>query len=167
MAANNYPSQTENSIIEEVRSYLRDYKELNRLILGEETSTFQMRWLLAGVLSRIADSPPLLGFFQVSQVPRYLLRDGLVAEALLSAAIFYARNSLEYTDGQIGVRLDKHREYLAMGQLFYARFENSLREWKMSTNIAGAMNANYGMHSDYFYFSAGFYGDFPSTVDMR
>jgi len=159
------PSQTLQSVLAEVRNYLRDHPELNRLIEGEETSDRQMRWYIAEVVDDWNLTPPPIGYQPISRIPRSLLIKGVVAEVLFSVAILNLRNSLRYTDGQVTVDLDKHQALVAMSQMLKREYEMKRDKIKVSQNIANALSSADGLHSEYYYFSAGYYGNttFTST----
>ena len=46
--------------VSEVRLYLRDYAELNRLIDGEETSDRMLAWAVIDALDDINNTPPFI-----------------------------------------------------------------------------------------------------------
>lgn len=152
------PEKVLKNILAEVRNYLRDFPQLNRLIQGEETTDFQLRWHIAEVLDDFSTTPPPLGFFTVSSVPRSILLKGVVAEVLKSAAILNLRNSLAYTDGSVSVNLDKHQELLRVSQMFSSEYESKVLAYKVSLNLRRALGRVDGVPSEYYYFSEGYYG---------
>jgi hypothetical protein len=150
------PTATLENFIEEVRSFLRDYPEMNRLLGAEETSDRQLRWAIAETLDDFASTPPLLGFFTLERIPRSILLKGVLANVLRSASIFYLRNSLRYTDGAIQVDTDKHREMIQIAQIFQNEFDIRVTRFKVATNLDRALGSVRGIHSDY-YLIAGYH----------
>jgi hypothetical protein len=160
MPAVQNPDQTFSSVLQEVRDYLRDFPELNRLLKSEETSDRQLAWHVIEALDDFNNSPPPIGRLDISSIPRSILIKGVMAEALTSAAVLNLRNSLRYTDGQISVDLDKHQAMLAMAQMFRQQFDTKMGEWKRSQNLMRALSGASGVFSEYSYFSAGYYGQY-------
>lgn len=154
------PNQTLQSVLAEVRNYLRDHPELNRLIDGEETSDRQMRWYIAEVVDDWNLTPPPIGYQPISNIPRSVLIKGVMAEVLFSVAILNLRNSLRYTDGQVTVDLDKHQSLVAMSQMMKREYELKRDKIKVSQNISNALGAVCGVHSEYYYIASYYYGDF-------
>lgn len=154
------PAKTFDSILEEVRAYLRDYAQLNRLLKAEETSDRQFRWFIIEVVDDFVTSPPPLGKLSITNIPRSILLRGVIAEALKSAAVLNLRNALQYTDGGFSVDLDKHREMLALAGFFGQEYEEKKRKWKIALNISRALGSAVGVHSEYALYSASFYGTY-------
>lgn len=101
---------------EELRAFLRDDPVLNELLEGKESSDGQMK---QAILDSIEDwnttQPPLTAItVENHPSPRLMIR-GAAVEILDSAAIYYARNQLPYSDGGISVD-DKNKM-----QLFHAK----------------------------------------------
>lgn len=152
------PDQTFQAVLEEVRNYMRDYPELNRLLEAEETSDRQIRWYVIEVLDDFSVTPPPLGVLGIDRVPRSILLKGAIAEALTSAAILNLRNELRYTDGGFNVDLDKHQAMLALAQMFRQEYEMKKVRWKVAENIARSLGSASGVHSEYALYQSGYYG---------
>ena len=153
------PNQTLQSVLAEVRNYLRDHSELNRLIDGEETSDRQLRWYIAEVVDDWNLTPPPIGYQSISNIPRSMLIKGVIAEVLFSVSILNLRNSLRYTDGQVTVDLDKHQALVAMSQMMKREYDLKRDKYKVSRNIANALASVSGLHSEYYSISSAYYGD--------
>lgn len=151
------PSHSVASFLEEVRNYLRDFAELNRLTEGVETSDRQFLWFLSEVLDDFAATPPLLGFIRLEEIPRSLVLKGVIAETLKSVAVLLLRNSLRYTDGNITVDLDsRYRELMGLANMFQQEYEPKKVAFKIALNVDRALNGIMGNHSEY-YMIAGFH----------
>jgi hypothetical protein len=148
------------AFVAEVRMYLRDYPELNRLIDGEETSDRMIAWAVIDTLDDINNRPPFVGSFTVSTFPyRSLLLRGTVITVLESVGILQTRNQLQYNDGGISVGAsDKAPMLMQWVQMLSTSYEQKLDKWKISRNITEAFNGESVM-SDY-YFLGGYYDVF-------
>ena len=154
------PAKTFKSTLEEVRAYLRDYPELNRLLDAEETSDRQLRWYIIKILDDFSASPPPIGVLGLGSIPRSIVLKGVAAEALTSAAVLNLRNSMSYTDGGFSVDLDKHQAMLALANIFRQEYETKKTRWKLAENLQRALGHATGLHSEYALFSAGYYGNY-------
>ncbi|MEC8306290.1 MAG: hypothetical protein VXZ72_00320 [Chlamydiota bacterium] len=148
------------TFVGEVRMYLRDYPELNRLIEGEETSDRMIAWAVIDALDDINNRPPAIGSFTVGNFPyRSLLLRGTVITVLQSVGILQTRNQLQYSDGGISVGAsDKAPMLMQWIQMLSASYEQKLDKWKISRNITEAFSGESVM-SDY-YFLGGYYDVF-------
>jgi len=148
------------TFVGEVRMYLRDYPELNRLIEGEETSDRMLAWAVIDTLDDINNRPPAVGSFTVANFPyRSLLLRGTVITVLESVGILQTRNQLQYSDGGISVGAsDKAPMLMQWINMLSASYEQKLDKWKISRNITEAFTGEAVM-SDY-YFLGGYYDVF-------
>ena len=156
------PSPQEDLIrfVSEVRMYLRDFPELNRLIDGEETSDRMIAWAVIDTLDDINNTPPFIGNYTCSNFPyRSLLLRGTVVAILESVGLLQTRNQLNYSDGgiQVGVS-DKAPMLMQWINMLKSSYEQKLQRWKISTNITQAFGGDSVM-SDY-YFLGGYYDVF-------
>jgi hypothetical protein len=89
---------------EELRSFLRDDPVLNELLEGKESTDGQMKQAIFDAIEDWNTTQPPLGVIDIAShpSPRLLIR-GAAIEILDSAAIYYARNQLPYSDGGISV----------------------------------------------------------------
>ena len=144
-------SKRMNEIIAIIRMYLRDFPELNRLIRGEETSDRMIAWAIVDVLDDWSATPPFLGPVTIDRFPSLsLLRDGVTARVLESAALLQARNQLSFNDGGITVSVsDKAQLYMNFVQIFWNRYEEKKNRFKASQNIEEAMSGG-GQISEYY-----------------
>lgn len=141
-----------------VRLFLRDFKELNRLISGEESSNRQIVFAIADTIDDFNTTPPLLtpvGF--VNFPSRSLLLRGTVATLLESVGMFQTRNQLSFSDGgmQVGIN-DKTSYLMSWIQLFRGRYEKKTQDLKVALNIEGGWGE--GLHSEYVFANDFYYG---------
>jgi hypothetical protein len=141
------------AIVQMVRMYTRDYPELNRLIEGEESSDRMIVWALIDVLDDFNSTPPPLNF-NLNQIPKSIIRYGVVSVLLESVMLLAIRNQLPYSDGGINVNIDKVGQLMQVRQMMNASYEQKKREYKISANIA----AGYGEIASEYWIISGFYG---------
>src|SRR6056300_168271 len=100
----NGATQNLGQFVTQVRQYLRDFPELNRLIDGEESSDRMIAWAAIDALDDINNTPPLIGAYTIDSFPyRSLLLRGTVIAVLESVGLLQTRNQINYNDGGIQV----------------------------------------------------------------
>jgi hypothetical protein len=146
-----------NAMVAQVRAFLRDYAELNRLIAGVENSNRQIVWAIFDALDDFNTTPPFT-FFGISNFPsKSLLVRGTVISLLESVGLLQTRNHLSFSDGglQVGVS-DKTPFIQSWIQLFRNSYEEKKLRLKVAYNIESAWGG--GIHSEY-RFVNNFYGE--------
>lgn len=146
-----------NSFVAQVRAFMRDYPELNRLISGVESSNRQIVWAVYDALDDFNTTPPFT-FFEISQFPsKSLLVRGTVISLLESIGLLQTRNHLSFSDGglQVGVS-DKTPFIQSWIQLFSNKYEEKKNRLKVAYNIENAWGG--GLNSE-FRFVNNFYGE--------
>lgn len=90
--------------VNELRAFLRDDPNLNELLEGKESTDGQLKGAIADSIDDWNTTQPSLAAIDIKNHPsaRLLIR-GAAIEILSSAAIYYERNRLPYTDGGISV----------------------------------------------------------------
>ena len=156
---NQLPSATLtlDSFVNQVRSFMRDYKELNRLIAGEESSNRQIVWAIMDCLDDFNTTPPFTQFNLYTFPSKSLLVRGTVITLLESIGLLQTRNHLSFSDGglQVGVS-DKTPFIQSWLQLFKNTYEEKKTRLKVSYNIESSWGG--GLYSEY-RFVNGFYGE--------
>lgn len=144
----------------ELRQFLRDFPELNRLIDGQETSDRMLAWCVIDALDDFNNTPPLLGHFTVSTFPyRSLLIRGSVITVLESVGLLQTRNQLQFSDGGISVGVsDKAPMIMQWLNMFKSSYEMKKNNYKRAMNIEAALTGE-SILSDYF-FLGGYYDVF-------
>ncbi len=139
-----------------VRSYLRDYPELNRLIAGEAHSNRQIAWAIVDAIEDFNITPPLTKWGLSTFPSRNLLIRGAVISLLESEGLLMTRNHLTFSDGgiQVGVS-DKTPLLQSWIQLLTNKYEKKKQDMKIYMNIESAWDG--GVHSEYLW-TSGFYG---------
>lgn len=146
-----------NAVANQVRAFLRDYAELNRLIAGEESSPRQIVWAIFDALDDFNTSPPFTGFGLSTFPSKSLLIRGTVLSLLESIGLLQTRNHLSFSDGglQVGVS-DKTPFIQSWIQLFRNSYEEKKMKLKVAYNIESAWGG--GLSSEY-RFVNNFYGE--------
>lgn len=146
-----------NNFIQQVRTYTRDYPELNRLIKGVESSNRQIVWAISDALDDYNTTPPFTRFTLTNFPSKSLLVRGTVISLLESIGLLQTRNHLSFSDGglQVGVN-DKTPFIQSWLQLLKNSYEEKKLRLKIAYNIEQAWGG--GVHSEYRYIN-NFYGD--------
>jgi hypothetical protein len=147
-----------NEFAQQVRHFMRDYPELNRLIKGEESSTRQIVWAIMDTLDDFNTTPPLIGTFTLSNFPsKSLLIRGVVCSLLESIGLLQTRNHLNFSDGGIQVGINDKTPFIQSWlQLLRNKYEDKVAKIKIAINIENAWGG--GVHSEY-RFVNNFYGE--------
>ena len=141
----------------EVRAFIRDFPELNRLISGEESSDRMVKYCIHLALDDWNTSPPLTSHAISSFPSRTILLHLTLIHLLTSVSILHVRNAFAYNDGGFSVQTDQQgREYQNLINLFRSQVEPKIRRVKVAMNISGAWGG--GVGSEYGYIN-GWYGD--------
>jgi hypothetical protein len=149
--------------VSQVRLYLRDFPELNRLIDGEETSDRMIAWAVIDTLDDINNTPPFLGGYTVENFPyRHLLMRGTVLSVLESVGMLQTRNQLSYNDGGISVQAsDKAPMIMQWIGMFRTSYEQKKKDFKVAMNLSMGFDGQ-SIQSDY-YFIGGYYDVFDKV----
>lgn len=137
-----------NAMANQVRAFMRDYAELNRLITGVESSNRQIVWAIFDALDDFNTSPPFTGFTLMNFPSKHLLVRGTVISLLESVGLLQTRNHLSFSDGglQVGVS-DKTPFIQSWIQLFRNSYEEKKMRLKVAYNIESAWGG--GVNSEY------------------
>lgn len=143
--------------VPEVRAFIRDFPELNRLISGEESSSRMIDYCTHLAIDEFNTTPPLIGVFGISNFPsRTVLLYYTICHLLTSVGILKSRNRFQYSDG--GWSSDTEQQdslYMNWVQLFRRQVQPQAQALKISLNIEGGWGA--GVGSEYGWI-AGWYG---------
>lgn len=143
--------------IQTVRTFIRDYPELNRLITGVESSNRQIVWALYDALDDFNTTPHFTSYGLANFPSSSLLLRGTVISLLESVGLLQTRNHLQFSDGgiQVGVS-DKTPFIQSWIQLFRNSYEEKKQRIKVAINIETAWGG--GIFSEY-RFVNNFYGE--------
>ena len=146
-----------NNFIQQVRTFLRDYPELNRLISGVESSNRQIVWAISDALDDFNTTPPFTRFGLLDYPSKSLLIRGVTISLLESIGLLQTRNHLQFSDGGIQVGINDKTPFI---QSWLQLFKNSYEEKKMRIKVAYNIESAWGggIHSE-FRFVNNFYGE--------
>lgn len=153
------------TMVHEIRTYLRDFPELNRLIDGVEHSDRAIAWAVLDTLVDFNGSPPLIGDFVVSSFPnRTLLKNGAIYHLLRQIGLLMARNLMSFSDGGLTVNVEqKSTLMMQWAQWFAQEYKGAARELKMAINIQRAWGG--GAFSEYSLINS-LYGSYLYTAEQ-
>ncbi len=137
-----------NNVVAQVRLYLRDYAELNRLIRGEESSNRQIIWAIMDTLDDFNTTPPFTQFSLSNFPSRGLFIRGVACSLLESIGLLQTRNHLNFSDGgiQVGVS-DKTPFIQSWLSVLRTAYEEKKMRLKVAYNIETAWGG--GIFSEY------------------
>jgi hypothetical protein len=136
-----------------LRLFIKDLQDLNRLLKFEqENEDKALDLYLNMALGFLNGVPPPIASFDMSSfpVPSLLIHQGAI-ECLISNSIVYARNTLQYNNGGVSVKIVDGERYNAILQQLYAIANREIeffRNIKVSINIEGCWG---GVNSPYQY----------------
>lgn len=141
------------AFVQDVRLYLRDHPELNRLVAGEETSDRQIAWCVLDALSNFNGQTPITHYAiedLLDKEQSHLLLRMTVETVIESVALLQTRNHINYSDGGINVGVnDKTPLLMNWLQYFRSFTEQRLQKVKVALNIEGILGpSNVGVHSE-------------------
>jgi hypothetical protein len=129
--------------VQSVRNYIRDRRELNRLLNGQFENTDEE--IITAIFSALEDfneSPFLLAKWTLANHPRKgLLVMRAAADVVRSATLWHMREHMPSSDGATSA--DDHAkssEYMAWVDRILNEYETKKVEYKTATNIAWALS---------------------------
>lgn len=148
-AIETYADNPTQKFIRNMRLWMQDFAAYNALLDGEEFKDYHFELFIDMALDDFSVTPPLLRrYATVEDFPsKFMLMLKVAVIALESAAMLYARNNLNYSDGGITVATsDKAPVYLALADRFGAQYEKLKMRWLVAKNAELAYG---GVHSEY------------------
>ena len=147
---------TMSQFVSEVRAYIRDFPELNRLISGEESSDRMIEYCVWLAIDEWNTTPPLSGS-NISNFPsRVILLQLTMCHLLSSVGVLKSRNRFSYNDSGFSVQTDAQDDrYIRWIGLLRSQVNQRVTQLKVALNVAGGYGA--GLSSDYGWIN-GWYG---------
>lgn len=146
-----------NNFVQQVREFLRDYPELNRLVSGVENSNRQIVWAIFNTLDDFNTTPHFTNYGLSNFPSKSVLLKGVVCDLLESVGLLQTRNHLQFSDGGIQVGINDKTPFLQSWiQMFRNTYEEKKQRLKVAINIENAWGG--GVHSEY-RFVNNFYGE--------
>lgn len=141
------------AFVHEVRLFMRDWPELNRITAGKESSDRMIAWSVVDALSRFNGTPHITYYTLedlLAQQQNHLLLRMTVETLLESLGQLQTRNHLNYSAGGINVGVnDKTPLILQWLGLFKSSTQQRLQQVKVGMNIEGLLDGSSGVHSEY------------------
>ena len=141
-------------ICENVRFFLRDFAELNRLTKGFDHSKRHIMWATLDTLSDFASTPPFLGVDLDTIITRgwqHIFIRGIAISLLESLRFLHLRNFLSYSDGGVNVQTENPQMLAATISMMKNEYEQKKKQVLIAANIEAALNAGPGAHSEYLF----------------
>lgn len=136
------------NFVPEVREYIRDFPELNRLISGEESSNRLIEYCAHLAVDEYNTTPPLTTY-EISAFPsRVVLLHLTIIHILHSVGILHSRNRFSYSDGGFSVETEQQDAlYQRWIQLMRSQVQPLIEKQKIALNIERGWGA--GLGSEY------------------
>jgi hypothetical protein len=167
---------TQNSVIQEIRNWMRDHEELNRLLEGEESAEHNIILGIQQAASIWNSSPPRVStvtfstsgtivnsqgveedqvMIDIPGTSRYIFVLGATVQVIQSVLFIRGRNRLQYTDGGITVGDEEgpYNSYLQMLGYLKQEFQAMMARYKTAENIDGLLDGPSGLGTDYSWYS--------------
>lgn len=163
------------NFIEDIKNYMRDKPQLNRLLAAQETHDSTYSLCIEHAIDLWNGTPPLtvstisvttsgaviinntsydIKIISYSSSAKGLLLEGSCIEILKSVLLLRNRNNLSYSDGNISVQeeVGPIEGYFRMLQLFISQYERKLRDYKLAENMNQLLGTAGGLGTDYSWF---------------
>lgn len=142
------------TFVSDVRLFMRDHPQLNRLIAGEESSDRMIAWAVLDALSDFNGTPPQTGFTLdelLMQNQHALLRRMTVIALVESIGLLQTRNHLNYSTGGTNVGVNDKTPLLMNWLQYFRNYTDQMKgRVKVAMNIMSIIGpSNVGMHSEY------------------
>ena len=129
--------------VQEVRGYLRDHAELNRLLSGVESSDRQIAWAVVAAVEKFNGSPPMSDYGIDTLLRLHqsdLLRRMAVMSLLEGVGMLQTRNHINYSAGGMSVGVnDKTPLIMRWLEYFNSSVPQELLRVKVAMNIEEAL----------------------------
>ena len=131
--------------VSEVRAYIRDFPELNRLISGEESSDRMIKYCALMALDEFNVTPPLSSN-TISNFPsRTILLQLTLCHLLASVGLLKSRNRFVYNDSGFSVQTETQDDrYVRWITLIRSQLNPLISKLKIAINISEGYGASLG-----------------------
>lgn len=140
-------------VVENVRVFMRDYAELNRLTKGLDHSDRHIAWAMLDTLSDWASTPPFIGQDLNTIISRgwqAIFIRGVAASLLESLMFLHMRNFVSYSDGGVNIQTENPSLLVAAIQMLKNEVEQKKQRALTALNIEYAIEGT-GIHSEYLF----------------
>lgn len=121
----------------DIRTYIKDRPEYNRLLDKEEFSQEQINLAMNLCVSEFNEVPPLTSFLPENFPFSNVMLVGVLAHLLRGAGLARTRNRLQYSTG--GVSIDDEAAapvYLELATALFSEYQSKSQRLKIYMNIA-------------------------------
>ena len=140
-----YAPLSNEQFISEVRAYIRDFPELNRLISGEESSDRMIHYCICMALDEYNVTPPLSNNIISNFPSRTILIQLTLCHLLTSVGILKSRNRFIYSDSGFSVQTETQDDrYVRWIQLIRSQLTPMINRLKVAINISEGYGASLG-----------------------
>lgn len=140
------PQQFNEWLISQVRSYMKDFAQTNKLLLEVEHTNEDITNAIVRIVGIYNNTPPpLQQITRVQDMPGGLdvFVKGCASELLKSESIKRARNHLQYADGALTINDDdKAGPYMQLAGQLGQEFRVAVQEIKRTINIQRGMRGS-------------------------
>jgi hypothetical protein len=136
---------TFDDFVPEVRAFIRDFPELNRIITGQESSNRLINYCANLAVDEFNTMPPLTRYGITNFPSRNILLYLTICHLLFSVGILKSRNRFQYSDG--GWSSDTEQQdtlYLNWIRLLRGQITPQAQALKIALNIEGGWGAGVG-----------------------
>lgn len=142
------------AFVQMVRAYTRDFPELNRLLVGEESTDRQIAWSVLDALSDFNGTPHFTTLSLEDLLQRnlaYLMLRMTVISLVEQVGLLQTRNHINYSTGGINVGVNDKTPMLMQWLQYYKSFTDQRKQHvKVALNIEGILGpTNSGVFSEY------------------
>jgi hypothetical protein len=122
--------------VDEVREYLGDYAQNNRLIEGEEFSDTRVSLCMGLAVDEYNTNPPFTVYSTADFPSKSILLWGTLWKMFEGKAAEFARNTLSYSDGGVQIPIEEKAElYKTLANGFHQNFNDQMRILKTHVNM--------------------------------
>lgn len=132
----------------EVRLYIKDFAEDNRLLDGEEFTDSEIKLGMDLAIGEYNMIPPATSVNRVMFPNKALLMSGTLYKLFSGRAALLSRNTMSYSDGGIQVPVEERAQlYVSLAAMYQADFFSGAQRLKTAMNLEE--NGWGGVRSDY------------------
>ena len=143
-------------VVENVRFFMRDFSELNRLTKGMDHSDRHIAWAVLDTISDWAATPPFVGQdldFLLGRRFQSIFIRGVAISLLESLSFLHMRNFVSYSDGGVNIQIENPQMLQAALQMMKNEYEQKKQKALIAANIENALEGA-GVHSEYAYINS-------------
>jgi len=135
--------------IRQVRAYMKDFPEYNRLLAREESTEEQIRLALDLTVNDFQNSPPVVGTFAIETFPSMeLLIMGSIVHLLQMEGLLQSRNRSTYNVAgvtfNVSDRTPEYQNWIANLKTMYEQKKTELKRFLNADDCYSGLPSEYG-----------------------